>query len=130
MTDQVVLEVEYIVGQDVTDSNFTLTANVIRNEYVDPHIFVYQRALDDVDTFVAVATPVRLDEFPVDAPQDGKPFFRTDTVELEFESLLLLNQALANFRADINSLVDDQQTLLNEYLNTTFTEVYEGDVDD
>jgi hypothetical protein len=50
-------------------------------------IFVNQRIRNFAkerfdDTFVAVCTPVQLEDFPEDSPEEGSSFYRTNRIEL------------------------------------------------
>jgi len=128
-THTVLLEVEYSKTQEEIDPyKFVLTADVERNEYIAPHIFVFERDLAGVDHFCAVATPINLTEFAANAPASGQVFFRRDSLELSFPSLSELNEVFDALELDIQKLVDDYQILLDENLliSPSFSRTYTG----
>jgi len=69
----------------------------------DPNIFVYRQDLatpytpdaSPTNTFMAVASPADMAEYPIGAPDPKKafPFFRQDWVELDFRSTLHADEA-------------------------------------
>lgn len=102
-------------------SSFKLVVSAINAEDMPEKIFVKQRirnfAKDKFDdTFVAVATPTQLEDFPEDVPGEGSSYFRTNTIELVartpeairtiFESLLFEVKKLTIDLSDMEILTD------------------------
>ena len=67
---------------------YRMTVRVTRSYGVDPNIFLYKRESvgmggnPPVDTFVAVCTPVDIEEYLVGAPREGDNFFRVADIDL------------------------------------------------
>lgn len=67
---------------------------------MDPAVFVFRVHPPDPRTgetpvsFVTVASPVDMEDYPTEAPSRdlSNPFFRTNTVELDFRSVAELNE--------------------------------------
>ena len=80
---------------------------------VDPNILVYKRSLPDSitgdvsDTFIAVASPVDLNEYPAGAPNEGQdpPFYRTAEADLISRSQSLLESTWELVKADRDELI-------------------------
>jgi len=84
---------------------------------VDPNIFVYLRTGPEiqgeyVDTFEAVASPVDLEEYPAQAPNENQepPFFRMAQVDLISRNRALLDETWEAIKADRDELI---RTLAN-----------------
>ena len=70
---------------DIT--SFKLVVETLNAENMSDKIFVNQRIRNFAkerfdDTFVAVCTPVQLEDFPEDSPEEGSSFYRTNRIEL------------------------------------------------
>ena len=94
----------------------------------DPKIFTYQRQPtipkeedDPDDQFVAVSSAGDMAEYPVDDPNDDGPFFRKSFLDLEFESVDLLNRSWTFIKRDVADLINNLNGLYDE--TTTETEV-------
>ena len=84
---------------------------------VDPNIFVYMRTGPEVqgsyvDTFEAVASPVDLEEYPAQAPDEDQepPFFRMAQIDLISRNMTLLDETWESIKADRDELI---RTLAN-----------------
>jgi hypothetical protein len=102
-------------------SSYKLVVRAANAQNMPDKIFVKQRvrnfAKDSTDdTFVAVCTPVQLEDFEEDAPGEGSSYFRSNTIELigrtpeylteVFDSLLYETQKLVIDLTDLDSLSD------------------------
>ena len=86
------------------------------NEDTPGKIFVNQRiknfskdSFDDV--FVAVATPVQLEDFAEDAPDAGTSYYRTNRIELIARTVEELNSVFQSMLFEIDKLVLDLSDL-------------------
>lgn len=67
---------------------YRMVVRVTRSYGVDPNIFLYRRESvgmggnPPVDTFVAICTPVDIEEYLVGAPREGDNFFRVADIDL------------------------------------------------
>lgn len=85
-------------------------------------IFVFQRttqygeSADDqfADLFVNVASPVDIEEIPVNNPNDdNNPFYRSKDLTLCFRSSVELEECWGYIKEDIEGLVDALNSLAN-----------------
>ena len=86
-----------------------ITADIVND--ISPKIFVMQRDVASayvdgvLDTFYSVVSVGELSLIPEDEPEeDGNNFFRTDTIELMFESLADLEVGWNKIRFDVAAL--------------------------
>ena len=110
----VIIEAKFSFEQDLESNKFTLTTEIVRNELIDSEVFVFQRDLNGVDTFCAVATPIQMSEFLANVPDTGEPFFRVDKFTLEFDKLSDLIEVRETLKRDIQQLAIDTQIILDE----------------
>jgi len=66
---------------------YRLTLEVTASQDIKPQIFVNQRLQDVLkqtfdDVFVAVATPAQLEDFGVNAPNEGSSYFLTSKIDV------------------------------------------------
>lgn len=101
-------------------TGFLLKINVQVHHNIDENIFVMQRDLDSqysqdpVDTFYSIASVGELEHIPADAPDaDSTNFFRTDSIELMFESPKELETAWAKISSEVFSLAEDNDASIN-----------------
>ncbi len=87
--------------------------------------FVVQRitspALVSTDTFVAVATPVQLEDFPEDSPAPDSSYFRTSKIALVAASSSYLEEIINQIVTELGQLVDNMLKLNALSEVTTFT---------
>ena len=78
-------------------------------------IFVMQRGVpvpgeetDVGDSFVCLADPVDLEEYPVNAPdlENEMPYFRVKDITLRFRNMEILEETMALLADDIQNLVN------------------------
>ena len=82
-------------------------------------IFVFQRNVMSLDAeanrlsdqFMSIADPVDLEEFPEDAPDldNQMPYYRKNSVDLVFRSMVELEETKALIEADIRTLVNSMK---------------------
>jgi hypothetical protein len=99
---------------------FLLKVSVEINHNIDKNIFVIRRDLDSqysqdpIDVFYSVASVGELEHLPIDAPAaDSTNFFRTDSIELMFESPKDLENAWAKISSEVFSLAEDNDASIN-----------------
>ena len=126
ISKEVVLDVKYTTSQDKETGVVSLTATVTRNELIPAHIFLFEQLIDETIAFCSIATVTDIQCFPTTMPAKGNPFFRLDTVTLEFDSAKKMKEALDAMRGRINRLVSDYQILVCE-LESDFTETYRAE---
>jgi hypothetical protein len=95
-------------------------------------VFVFHSRFTDVDDardalgdpFSHVATPADLEDFPEDEPdlENNMPFYRSDTLELDFRSIEVMEgvrdwirQDLADLAASYNTMADLDETVSETY---------------
>ena len=103
---------------------YLMRVEVIAAEDVSDKIFVMQRSLsavvdgapppDPIDRFVSVADPVDLEQYPEDAPdlEHEIPFYRTNSVDLLFRSLVELQDTWTDIQEDVQGMIDALNTEL------------------
>jgi hypothetical protein len=104
--------------------SYKLVVEAINPENMPQEVFIKQRlknfAQDSFDdNFVAVCTPVQLEDLPVNAPDAGSSFYRVSKIELVgrlpealdkiFDSLLYEVEKLV---ADLNALDDLKEAVI------------------
>jgi len=101
-------------------TGFLLKINVSINHNIDENIFVMQRDLDSeysvgpIDTFYSIASVGELEHIPIGAPNvNSTNFFRTDNIELMFESPKDLEMAWAKISSEVFSLAEQNDASIN-----------------
>ena len=94
----------------------------VEGDDLDKYVFIYKRnppspyTGSDCDEFCAVAGPSQLGDVPAGAPDPDKnwPFYRLDSVELDFMAAAQAEQAWEDIQAEVCRLVgamDDLEKL-------------------
>jgi hypothetical protein len=101
---------------DTLYQSYTLNLEVTASEDMPMEIFVFQAAVapaltngeDPYDEFVNIASPVDLEEIPVDPPVavTDNPYYRGTKLTLKFRSLVELNTTWNYIKSDIQGLID------------------------
>lgn len=116
--------------------SYKLTVDAVNAEDMPDKIFVKQRIRNFArgvfeDTFVAVCTPVQLEDFPEDSPEEGgSSYYRTNSIELimrtpeelqnVFDSLLWEVKKLVSDLTDIEQLKEEEIfSIISDYPVTT-----------
>lgn len=99
--------------------SYDLKVSVLEATDMPKEIFILQRglavpntppspSLPAEDSFICIADPVDLEEYPAGAPSIGKemPYFRVAEITLRFRSPVILDETLELIKADIANLVD------------------------
>lgn len=99
--------------------SYDLNVKVLEATDMPKEIFVLQRGLavpntppapniPAEDTFICLADPVDLEEFPVGAPNLARemPYFRVAEITLRFRAMEILEETLELLDDDIGQLVD------------------------
>jgi len=101
-------------------TGFLLKISVNINHNIDKNIFVMQRdvdsqySVDPIDTFYSVASVGELEHIPIGAPDPNSTnFFRTDNIELMFESPKELENAWTKISSEVFSLAEDNDSSIN-----------------
>ena len=96
---------------------YRMTVRVSRSHGVDPNIFLYRRdeaaqgANPPVDTFVAVCTPVDIEEYQVGSPKTGDRYFRVADLDLVTRNAEQLEDAWRLLCVDRDELIRTLQAL-------------------
>ncbi|NMA17137.1 MAG: hypothetical protein GX935_07840 [Erysipelotrichia bacterium] len=92
---------------------YRMTVRVTRAHRVDPNIFLYRRDASNppVDTFIAVCTPVDLEEYGAGDPRQSDRYFRTAELDLIARSAAELEDAWQLICADRDELVRTLHTM-------------------
>lgn len=103
--------------------SYDLKIEVIEATDMPEEIFVFQRRTspplqaggDATDTFVCIADPVDLQEFPPTQPdlENEMPYFRLSEVLLRFRSMLELEEVQTLIDQDVTLLVDSLKAAEN-----------------
>lgn len=103
---------------------YALKAEVTAATIYPEHLFVFQRspstpAGDAVDSFIQIASPLDIEEIPVNAPnlQEGMPYYRAKEVTLWFRNIEDLKLAKEKMKADIAVLTTTYDILNGELDN-------------
>ncbi len=108
---EVKLKIRFIEDQNINNDKYTLSCEVVEYVNIPREIFVYQRDLENVDTFQTMATPVKIEQFPTTEPISPGGFFRKHTLFLEFNLLGDREEARSIIEGKAQQLVDDWQKL-------------------
>jgi hypothetical protein len=92
--------------------SYKLTVDAVNAEDMPDKIFVKQRIRNFAkgvfdDSFVAVCTPVQLEDFPEDAPQEGSSYYRTNSIELVMRTPEELQNVFDSLLWEVKKLVSD-----------------------
>ena len=95
--------------------SFDLIVTITSATDMPEEVFIFQRgvapaaSVDEAptDTFVCIADPVDLEEFPVNSPDllNEIPYYRMSTVTLRYRSMSELEEARDMIAADLDALV-------------------------
>src|SRR4051812_42870897 len=102
-----------------TLAGYVLKIRVKEATNIDKEIFVFQRearsgfAPNFIDEFVGVASVGELSEFDPNSPADGLAFYRSDTVELIFETVTELDEALEAIKGEVFTLQKANDVSIN-----------------
>ena len=93
-------------------SSYKLVVSTANAQNMPDKVFVKQRvrnfAKDSIDdTFVAVCTPVQLEDFEEDAPGEGSSYFRSNTIELIGRTPEYLTEVFDSLMYEVKKLVID-----------------------
>lgn len=96
--------------------SYRVKLEVTSSEDIPKEVFVKQRFKDFKtlkidDVFVAVATPVQLEDFPINAPNDKESFFRDFQIDLISRNIDYLNDLVDSILLEVNKLVDECNAL-------------------
>lgn len=101
-------------------TGFLLKISVSINHNINKNIFVMQRDVDSqystdpIDTFYSIASVGELEHIPILAPDPNSTnFFRTDNIELMFESPKELENAWTKISSEVFSLAEDNDASIN-----------------
>lgn len=86
-------------------------------------IFVIQKSGNDIagDTFSCVASATQMTDLPVDAPNEGGPFYRSDVAELGFRSPEAADEAIEAVEAAVQDLANNLEAASNLSVLDTVT---------
>ena len=101
-------------------TGFLLKISVSINHNINENIFVMQRDVDSeysadpIDTFYSIASVGELEHIPIGAPNaNSTNFFRTDNIELMFESPKDLEMAWAKISSEVFKLAEQNDASIN-----------------
>jgi hypothetical protein len=97
-------------------SSYKLVVETLNAQDMPDKIFVKQRITNyskqDFDgVFVAVCTPVQLEDFEEDAPGHGTSYYRTNTIELVARTPEYLQEVFDSLLYEVTKLVNDLNAL-------------------
>ena len=97
-------------------SSFKLVVETLNAENMSDKIFVNQRIRNFAkeqfdDTFVAVCTPVQLEDFAEDSPEEDTSFYRTNSIELIGRTPEYLQTVFESLVYEVKKLVLDLEQL-------------------
>ena len=124
---EVKLKVKITEDQDVTTNLYSLDAEVVEYANIPREVFVYMRDLEGNDIFQAVATPVRIEEFPYTEPEHPGGFFRKYTLSLTFSILQDRTMARAILENKLQQLVTEWEVLYPDIVNEEEIEFVAGE---
>ena len=106
-------------------SSIKLVVAAVNPEEMTDKIFVKQRIRDFAkdtfdDTFVAVCTPVQLEDLDADSPGEGTSYYRTNQVELVGRTPEMVETVFESLLYEVKKLVLD----LNDMDKMTADEIY------
>ena len=96
--------------------SYRTTLEVLSTENINKHVFVKQRIRNFIkntfdDIFVAVATPVQMEDLDIDSPEDGTSFYRTSKIDLMSRNAGYLEEVVQAILRELQKLVDDKEAL-------------------
>ena len=111
---------------DSDQSSYRITLEVTQAENITPKIFVKQRlrnlsnqTFDDV--FAAVCTPAQLEDFAVDAPNEGSSFYRSNKIDIVARNADYLESVYEDIVTEVQQLCKGVEALdlLNNQITVT-----------
>jgi len=99
----------YVEGRT---TGYRLVLTITEAVNIDKYLFVFQKRPADTagnirSEFTNIASPADVEEYPVGYnPNDTETFFRSDTVDLVFRTLDLLNDAWRLMEVDFTALIE------------------------
>lgn len=96
---------------------YRMVVRVVRTNNIDPNIFLYKRVLDALgpnppkDVFMAVCTPVDLEEYNAGNPAPGDIYYRVADLDLMARNMEQLEDAWTLIKSDCDELVITLETL-------------------
>jgi hypothetical protein len=96
--------------------SYKLVVKAVQPQGMSSKIFVNQRTRNFAkglfeDTFVAVCTPVQLEDFSEDSPSEDSSYYRTDSIELVTRTPELLSEIFESLKYEVKKLVTDLEAL-------------------
>lgn len=96
---------------------YRMVVRVVKTNNIDPNIFLYKRILDALgpnpakDVFVAVCTPVDLEDYNAGSAAPGDIYYRVADIDLIARSIEQLEDAWSHIKSDCDELVRTFETL-------------------
>jgi tagatose-1,6-bisphosphate aldolase len=100
-----------VTKEQTTEAKFLLTIENTDSVDITKKTYVYIKDLNDNDTFENIASVFDINTYSEDVPASGHNRFRTEKVELEFDSVEEMNRVEVAILADIKTLVNDWKSL-------------------
>jgi hypothetical protein len=96
--------------------SFKMEVQAINAVNMPSKIFIKQRVRNFAkdrfdDTFVAICTPVQLEDLAEDSPEEGTSYYRTDTIELVVRTAEMLQTVFDSLLYEVQKLVVDLQDI-------------------
>lgn len=111
---------------DKSISSYRMRITITEADGINPKVFVNQRLRDTTkqtfeDVFVAVATPVQLEDFGEDAPLEGSSYFRTSIIDVMSRNADYLEEVADDIIWNIQKLISDVDSLQSFVTSGIFT---------
>lgn len=125
--DKPLIEVEVKITQDFVESTFKLFMKVIRYEYIQSEIFVFNKNLDGTTSFTNVANATQLMDLPLHSPIPGQIYYLENCLELIFNSAAKVLEYESLIKDSIVRLLNDWY-LVKDKINKTETTILQPDI--
>ena len=117
------------IGNELTNTRLNMTVSAA--EGISEHLFVNQRyntvredGLIVENRFISVVKPSDLEVLPVGAPDpspEGLPFFRSNCLDVIFDSPITMNDAITSIKEELQQLLKGVRMLEDLELIDSFT---------
>lgn len=117
------------IGNELTNTRLNMTVSAATG--ISQHLFVHQQYNQVRDSglivenrFISVAKPGDLEVLPIGAPDPvpvGPPFFRTNCLDVIFDSPITMSDAITSIKEELQQLLNGIRMLEDLILVDSFT---------
>ena len=104
-----------------------MSIKVIEHSNIEAEIFAFKRNTSGDDIFLQVCTINQMIELEIQTPGEGSVFLRDNYVDIEYENLNKMLIDEEKFKLDIDRLIKNWNSYLEQNLGITYEKEFTGD---